>query len=91
MLLSLLLGLLGACTTEKTDPAADRLDDYLQLTFSAIETRADLDENGAGSFSEGDRIGLFIDNGTSTEYRELTYTQENGSRCCAAANSERAT
>lgn len=74
MLLSLLLGLLGACTTEKTDPAAERIDDYLQLTFSTIETRADLDENGAGTFSEGDKVGLLIDNGSSTEYRELTYT-----------------
>lgn len=74
VLLCLSLGMLGACTTEKSDPAAERLDDYLQLTFSTTETRADLDGNGSGTFSEGDKVGLFIGNGSTTEYRELTYT-----------------
>lgn len=73
-LLCLTLGILGACTTEKGDPTAEWPDDYLQLTFSTAETRVDLNENGAGTFSEGDKVGLFISNGSSTEYRELTYT-----------------
>ena len=47
-------------------------DDILQLNFSTIETRTDLDGTGAGTFSENDRIGLYINNGTTVEYRELT-------------------
>lgn len=30
--------------------------------------------DGAGRFTEGDRIGLFVDNGSEVAYRELTYT-----------------
>ena len=47
-------------------------DDILQLNFSTIETRTDLDGTGAGTFSGNDRIGLYINNGTTVEYRELT-------------------
>ncbi len=49
-------------------------DGYLQLLFAQPETRADLSDDGSGTFQEGDRIGLYIDNGTDLAYRELTYT-----------------
>lgn len=69
----LLIGLLTACNNESLDPIAGPNDDYLEISFSRT-TRADLDEDGAGNFSEGDRVGLYIANGSETVYRELTYT-----------------
>lgn len=74
MALCLQVCLLAACTRETTDPVAERHDDFLEVVFSTIETRTDLDENGSGTFSEGDKVGLFIDNGSTIEYRELTCT-----------------
>mgnify|MGYP001519402485 FL=1 len=51
----------------------DRNDGYLQLEFSRDMTRADIGNDGSGSFSAGDVVGLYIDNGDNVEYRELTY------------------
>lgn len=48
-------------------------DGFLWLSLSKAETRAAMDTDGTGSFVEGDRVGLYIDNGTSTQYRELVY------------------
>ena len=72
--LSLQACLLAACTSEMSEPFGDRNDGWLELNFAVVETRADLDASGAGSFSEGDRIGLYIDNGSKVEFRTLTYT-----------------
>lgn len=66
--------LLAACTGELNDPAAGGGNDLLELNFSIASTRTSLDDSGAGSFSEGDRVGLYIDNGTAVDYRELTLT-----------------
>ncbi len=74
MALSLLAGLTTACTQETNDLLAERHDDYLELHFSMAGTRTDLNADGAGSFREGDRIGLCIDNGTEVSYREVTLT-----------------
>lgn len=46
---------------------------FLWLNLSKSETRVAIGGNGAGAFTEGDRVGLFIDNGTTTQYRELVY------------------
>lgn len=73
MTLCLQVCLLAACSKEFSDPTGVQDDNYLEISFSRA-TRADLDANGAGNFSEGDRIGLYIDNGSETVYRELTYT-----------------
>ncbi len=73
MALSLQVCLLAACNKEFSDPTGVQDDNYLEISFSRT-TRADLDANGAGNFSEGDRIGLYIDNGSETAYRELAYT-----------------
>lgn len=51
----------------------DRNDGYLQLEFSRDMTRADIGNDGSGSFSAGDVVGLYVDNGDNVEYRELTY------------------
>lgn len=74
MALCLLACLAAACNDEPTDSPGLSNDGYLELNFSAPETRADLNASGAGNFSEGDRVGLYIDNGSKIEYRELTYT-----------------
>lgn len=42
------------------------------MNFTTAETRADLNSDGSGNFAEGDRIGLYIDNSSSVEYREVT-------------------
>lgn len=65
---------LASCSTEPTGFTDQVEDGYLQLDFAKCTTRADLDTDGSGSFIEGDRIGLYIDNGSQIQYRELTYT-----------------
>lgn len=67
---------LGGCSSDFNDYNNDQTDQYIQLYFTKTETRADLNDDGSGSFAEGDRIGLYIDNGSNIQYRELTL--ENG-------------
>lgn len=74
MALSLQVCLLAACTNEMTESPVNPGDGYLELNFTTIETRTELNQSGAGDFSQGDKIGLFIGNGATYEYRELTYT-----------------
>lgn len=74
MALSLQVCLLAACTNEMTESPVNPGDGYLELNFTTIETRTELNQSGAGNFSQGDKIGLFIGNGATYEYRELTYT-----------------
>lgn len=59
-----------ACRTGMTEERFDGAEDYISLHFA----RAEVDDSGAGSFTEGDRIGLFIDNNEAVSYRELTRT-----------------
>ena len=48
--------------------------EYIQLNFTKTETtRADIGEDGSGSFNEGDRVGVYINNGSDIQYRELTF------------------
>ena len=63
-----------ACTTGPDETGVDAGDGYIRFTFAQPETRAELGTDGAGRFTEGDRIGLFVDNGSEVAYRELTYT-----------------
>lgn len=67
------LGLLSGCRSVLDNPIPDDTDGFLQLEFSMPATRAEIDGNGAGSFSDGDRIGLFIDNGEEIISQELTF------------------
>lgn len=87
MMLGLQTCLLAACTSDLNDPAAGGGNDLLELNFSIAATRTSLDDSGAGSFSEGDRVGLYIDNGTEVAYRELTLTGGEWQPRCAAATS----
>lgn len=63
-----------ACTTGPDETGAEAGDGYIRFTFAQPETWAELGTDGAGRFTEGDRIGLFVDNGSEVAYRELTYT-----------------
>ena len=74
MALSLQACLLAACSDEMPERMSNPGDDYIVLNFTTVETRANLDASGAGTFSEGDKVGLFIGDGSSYEYREVTYT-----------------
>ena len=48
--------------------------EYIQLYFTKTETtRADIGEDGSGSFNEGDCVGVYINNGSDIQYRELTF------------------
>lgn len=64
----------SACTSEKAEFDGPGGDGCLQLTFSRVATRADVAQDGSGDFVEGDRIGLYIDNGADVSYRQLTLT-----------------
>lgn len=63
----------NACTTDPDSMPALAHDGYLELHLSRTEaTRADLNQAGAGTFSDGDRVGLYIDNGSDITYRTIT-------------------
>lgn len=64
--------MLSACTSDLNEEVNGPNDGYLQLNITKTGSRADLGEDGSGSFSEGDRIGLYINNGEEIQYRELT-------------------
>lgn len=64
--------LFSSCSTE--DDITSSSDEYLSLTFTKTLSRADLSQEGAGSFSEGDCIGLYVACEGNVSYRELTLT-----------------
>lgn len=63
-----------SCSSEFQDNYQDRDDGYLDIFFSKEETRADLANDGSGSFTEGDKVGLYIQCDKGLSYRELTYS-----------------
>ena len=65
--------MLSGCDTDSNDYDHIGHNEYIQLNFTKTETRANLDESGSGSFNDGDRIGLYIDNGAEVQYRELIF------------------
>lgn len=74
MAASFLTCMSAACTSELDESISELNGIYLDLNFTTAETRANLNPDGTGSFSEGDKIGLYINNNTSVEYREVTLT-----------------
>lgn len=66
---------LSSCT-DKFESTGNGTGDseYLDLYFHWSDTRADISEDGSGTFTEGDKIGLIVSNGDDRQYRELTYT-----------------
>lgn len=66
---------LTSCTAEfESTGNGDKSSGYLDLYFHKADTRANIADNGSGTFTEGDRIGLIVNDGNTTHYRELTYT-----------------
>lgn len=66
------VSLFSSCSVE--DDLTPLGDEYLSLTFTKTLSRADLSQEGAGSFSEGDCIGLYVACEGNISYRELTLT-----------------
>lgn len=66
---------LFSCTSE-----IDKLDEtqnngeYIEFTFSTNNSRANVNADGSGFFTEGDAVGLYINNGSKTEFRKLIYS-----------------
>ncbi len=65
---------LSSCESGMEEYSWGKEDVYLQLDFVRSEMRANMAGDGSGTFSEGDVIGLYIDNGDEIQYRSLTYT-----------------
>lgn len=63
-----------SCSSEFQDNYQDRNNEYLDIVFSKEETRADLASDGSGGFTEGDKVGLYIQGDKGLSYRELTYS-----------------
>lgn len=63
-----------SCSSEFQDNYQESDDGYLDIVFSKEETRADLASDGSGSFTEGDKVGLYIQGDKGLSYRELTYS-----------------
>lgn len=72
-IICLVTTLFSACDNDNRYGDASN-DGYLKLNFHQAETRADITPDGSGTFTEGDIIGLYIDNGNDVEYRTLQYT-----------------
>ena len=78
----MLFGLLSLGGCQRDEPDLGFGDDgYVEFLFmkdGGMSTRADIVEDGSGTFSEGDKIGLYITaEGGAARYVTLTY--ENGS------------
>ena len=63
-----------SCSSEIQDNYQNKDDGYLDIAFSKVETRADLASDGSGSFTEGDKVGLYLQGDKGLSYRELTYS-----------------
>lgn len=78
MLFALLL-LNAACQHEELGTGFGN-DGYVEFLFTKdgdVSTRTDIAENGSGTFADGDKIGLYIEQKTGT-YRHIVLTRENG-------------
>ncbi|WP_417130194.1 IdeS/Mac family cysteine endopeptidase [Phocaeicola sp.] len=73
----LCIGLLiaSSCTSEFEDSPQVQKDEYIEFSFNTIDSRASVNQYGNGNFTEGDVIGLYISNGSQTEFRKLTYVE----------------
>ena len=63
-----------SCSSEFQDNCQASDGGYLDIVFTKEETRADLANDGSGSFTEGDKVGLYIQGDKGLYYRELTYS-----------------
>ena len=67
---------LFSCQEKEDMPLSD--EDFIQFSFNRqVFTRASMEEDGSGDFTEGDRIGLYIEQKAGT-YRHIVLTRESG-------------
>lgn len=71
--ISLCLVIFASCSVKEKEYDKLTGEDYLQLFFTKSAARADLAPDGSGNFSEGDRIGLYINGENGISYKELTF------------------
>lgn len=72
ILLSVYVISFSGCQTDTYNDDIEQ-EKYILLNFTKAETRASISDDGSGYFSEGDRIGLYLDNGSKIQYRELRF------------------
>lgn len=76
-LLSVAILILSSCTRSDTeDFPAISSDEEVEFVFSQPVTRAEIGEDGSGTFEDGDQIGLYI---YGTPSRHSILTRKNGS------------
>ncbi len=76
-LLSVAILILSSCTRSDTeDFPIVSADGEVEFVFSLPATRADIGEDGSGTFEDGDRIGLYVYGSPS---RHFILTRQNGS------------
>lgn len=74
IILGICTAFLWGCKADLNSFEESESNEYIQLNLIKAETtRADIGEDGSGEFSEGDRVGLYINNGSDIQYRELVF------------------
>lgn len=73
VILGIFLLVFSSCSSDFEDLRYLHNDELIEFAFITTESRAGLNSDGSGFFSEGDVIGLHINNGNKTEFRKLTY------------------
>lgn len=64
----------SSCTSEFEPFRQSQNDEFLEFTFTTADSRANINSDGSGYFTEGDVIGLCISNGGRTEFRKLEFS-----------------
>lgn len=69
----------AACSHTDADlVSGSATDGEVEFAFAFAETRVNMDDDGRGTFEEGDRIGLYISNTESGQSRYVVLTLESG-------------
>lgn len=72
--LMLPLVLFQSCTEEQPEYHGAVSEGFLDLDFIIGETKAAISPDGTGSFTEGDKIGLYVQGDNGLSYQELTFS-----------------
>lgn len=65
---------LQSCTREHPVSPEPVSEGFLDLSFVIAGTKAEISADGTGSFTEGDRIGIYIQGDNGLSYQELTFS-----------------
>lgn len=64
----------SSCTSEFEPFRQSQNDELLEFTFTTADSRANINSDGSGYFTEGDVIGLCISNRDGVEFRKLKFS-----------------